>query len=142
MPSPSIIDTAGRTQPMAQRLNYGSMDDKAKPKADAAPATKEPAADGADKAPAADPAPAPKADGGEPAKADAKPDDPKARHGVAKKALMGMHKTERRDMHKRHLGDYESMQARHDKAMEDMMASQEAELMGPVDPAPEAPAAE
>ena len=126
---------------MAQRLNYDSMD-KAKPKADAAPATKEPAADGADKAPAAAATPAPKADGGEPAKADAKPDDPKARREAALKLMRASHKTERRDMHKRHLGDYESMQARHDKAEEDMMAANEADLAGPAAAAPETPAAE
>ncbi len=123
---------------MAQRLNYDSMD-KAKPKADAAPA--KPASEEPAK-PAAAAEPAPKADGGEPAKADAKPDDPKARRAAALKLMRSSHKTERRDMHKRHLGDYEAMQARHDKAEEDMMASQEAELMGPADPAPEAPAAE
>lgn len=132
---------------MAQRLNYGSMD-KAKPKADEASAKpadapKEPAADGADKAPSSS-EPAPKADGGEPAKGDAKPADPKAemrtRHGAAVKTLREGFKTERRDMHKRHLGDYESMQARHDKAIEDMMSAHDAELTGPDPDAPDAPA--
>lgn len=109
---------------MAQRLNYKSMDDKAKPKADDAPKA------------AAEAAPAPKADGGEAPKADAKPDDPKARHAAAIKALRAGFKTERRDMHKRHLGDYEAMQARHDKAEEDMMLAHDAEIAGPVDAAP------